>query len=91
MREQAANGLYACPCCGYATVSEVGTYEICPICFWEDDGQDDPHATNDRGGPNRVSLTVGRENYRNVGASDPKDLDHVRSPTPDDVRLREIN
>ena len=28
-----------CPCCGYPTLSEEppGTYEICPVCFWEDD------------------------------------------------------
>jgi hypothetical protein len=21
-----------------------GGWDICPVCFWEDDGQDDPHA-----------------------------------------------
>nr|WP_315363599.1 CPCC family cysteine-rich protein [Cytobacillus firmus] len=30
---------YACPCCGYKTLQQEppGTYEICEICFWEDD------------------------------------------------------
>lgn len=30
---------YTCPCCGYKTLREEppGTYEICSICFWEDD------------------------------------------------------
>lgn len=30
---------YTCPCCGYKTLDEKppGTYEICDICFWEDD------------------------------------------------------
>jgi hypothetical protein len=30
----------ACPACGFRTVSEntYGTYNICPICGWEDDG-----------------------------------------------------
>lgn len=30
---------YTCPCCGYKTLEEEvrGSYEICPICFWEDD------------------------------------------------------
>ena len=30
--------LFACPCCLYQTIKERGQYEICPVCFWEDDG-----------------------------------------------------
>lgn len=30
--------LQKCPCCGYRTLRERGDYEICKICFWEDDG-----------------------------------------------------
>lgn len=26
-----------CPCCGYLTLVERGGYDICPVCFWEDD------------------------------------------------------
>lgn len=39
--------LYACPCCGYKTLTEgynpaEGTgYCICPFCNWEDDGTTD--------------------------------------------------
>ena len=31
---------YTCPCCGYKTLDEKppGTYAICSICYWEDDG-----------------------------------------------------
>ncbi|MBW4450056.1 MAG: hypothetical protein KME38_25295 [Spirirestis rafaelensis WJT71-NPBG6] len=32
---------YHCPCCSYKTLLERGGYEICPVCFWEDDGQDE--------------------------------------------------
>lgn len=29
---------FPCPCCGYLVFSEPpGTYEICPVCGWEDD------------------------------------------------------
>jgi len=28
---------YSCPCCGYLTLPERGAYDICPVCFWEDD------------------------------------------------------
>lgn len=30
--------VYACPCCGHRVLDAApGSYEICPICFWEDD------------------------------------------------------
>ncbi len=29
---------YTCPCCGYKTLDEIGGYDICPYCKWEDDG-----------------------------------------------------
>lgn len=30
--------LYTCPCCGYKVFSEPpGSYQICPVCNWEDD------------------------------------------------------
>lgn len=28
---------YKCPCCGCYTLDERGAYDICPVCFWEDD------------------------------------------------------
>jgi len=30
---------YPCPCCGYRTLISPppGTYDICEVCFWEDD------------------------------------------------------
>jgi hypothetical protein len=53
-------GMIACPCCGRATLTARGTYQICPVCFWEDDGQDTADADVMRGGPNHVSLRDGR-------------------------------
>ncbi|MFF4227749.1 CPCC family cysteine-rich protein [Streptomyces sp. NPDC001820] len=55
---KAEDGPYLCPCCGFVTLGERGNYEICSVCFWEDDGQDDDDADRVRGGPNgRLSLT----------------------------------
>jgi len=55
---------YTCPCCGYPTLGERGAYDICGLCNWEDDGQDDPHADEVWGGPNgSYSLTEARENF----------------------------
>jgi len=53
-----------CPCCGYPTLEERGNFEICILCNWEDDGQDDPYADEVWGGPNGdYSLTEARKNY----------------------------
>ena len=52
-----------------------GGFEICPVCFWQDDGQDDHDADEVRGGPNRdLSLSQACRNYRELGASDRRDL-----------------
>jgi hypothetical protein len=75
-----------CPCCGFRTLDERGMYDICPICFWEDDGQDDRDADKVRGGPNRsLSLTDARRNFREFGACDRRSLQFVRKPTPDEL------
>ncbi len=56
---------YTCPCCGYPTLPERAGYDICELCNWEDDGQDDPHADEIWGGPNGVySLAEARLNFK---------------------------
>jgi hypothetical protein len=49
--------LFSCPCCGYHTLQEKppGTFDICPVCEWEDDlvQFNDPDFS---GGANTVSL-----------------------------------
>lgn len=73
---------YRCPCCASLTLCGRGMFEICPVCFWEDDGQDEHDADIARGGPNRsLSLKAARQNYAGCGAADPTDLKHVRTPT----------
>jgi hypothetical protein len=80
---------YRCPCCRYVTLEERGSYDICPICFWEDDGQDDHDADVVRGGPNgRLSLIAARKNFDASGASEPRRAAFVRSPTPSEHHAR---
>jgi hypothetical protein len=75
-----------CPCCGCRTLSERGCFEICPVCFWEDDGQDDTDADDVRGGPNRgLSLSDARANYRRIRACDQQSVNHVRQPKPEEL------
>lgn len=69
-------------------MGDAGNYEICEICFWEDDGQDDPEASENWGGPNYVSLEEGRANFQNIGVSDPKDKRCVRKPKDADINIR---
>lgn len=48
---------FACPCCSFLTLTELppGTFEICPVCYWEDDNVQfaDPEYV---GGANRINL-----------------------------------
>ncbi len=77
---------FKCPCCGYLTLDELGANDICPVCFWEDDGQGDEHADEVWGGPNyELSLTQARENYRTIKASRMKCVKYVRTPNPEEI------
>jgi hypothetical protein len=60
--------LFRCPCCGFHSLSERSVWEICVICWWEDDGQDDPRADEIWGGPNKqYSLSAARANFLSHG------------------------
>ncbi len=59
---------YICPCCFLPTLSSRNEFDICPVCFWEDDGQDSDDADMVRGGPNKdYSLTEARLNFEKYG------------------------
>lgn len=76
---------WSCPCCGNRTLEEEppGTFEICPVCFWEDDNVqfEDPDF---RGGANVVSLNEARNNFVAFGASEERSRNNVRPPRPDE-------
>jgi hypothetical protein len=63
-----------------------GSYEICPVCFWEDDlvQNEDPSYA---GGANQVSLNEARRNYIEFGAAEARCRAHVRQPKADEVPL----
>jgi hypothetical protein len=86
IRERSCEQSYRCPCCRYRTLYERGGFEICPVCFWEDDGQDNEDADSVRGGPNgSLSLTQARENYARHGTCDPRFVENVRPPQPEEM------
>jgi hypothetical protein len=77
---------YRCPCCKSKTLRGRGHFEGCPVCFWEDDGQDDQDADRARGGPNGgISLTQARKNYAVFGAAQERFVGKVRKPRPEEV------
>lgn len=80
--------LYPCPCCGYRTLQHEppGTYLICPICFWEDDGDTGATSGHRWGGSNQVCLRQAQRNFVTLGACESQWLQDVRSPLPGDVR-----
>jgi hypothetical protein len=72
---------FRCPCCGYLTMPErtPGTFEICPVCFW----QDDPLQYSDpeyEGGANTISLNQARANFHLFGAVEQRFIKDVRKP-----------
>jgi hypothetical protein len=73
----------ACPCCGCRTLGSRGNDFICPVCWWQDDGQDNRDADTVRGGPNHhLSLTQARANVLEHGIADPArhDLQKMQDP-----------
>lgn len=66
--------LFTCPCCNYKTILEKGNYEICPICFWEDDGSNDllkySHV-------NHMTLKNAKDNFKTKGVILDKFLEYI--------------
>lgn len=80
VRRGPEGGPYACPCCRFITLGERGMYQICPVCFWEDDGADDRSA-DEVGGPNgSLTLRQAREKFARLGACDESAVRRVRGP-----------
>ena len=78
-----------CPCCKCRTLRERGGYEICRVCLWEDDGQDDFDAEDVRGGPNgSLSLVQARSNYHQFGACEERFKDSVRKALPEELPIQ---
>jgi len=77
---------YKCPCCGFLTLDEQppGTFEICPVCYWEDDlvQYNDP---NYEGGANQISLKQARANFKEFGACCKEFIERVRAPLDSEV------
>jgi hypothetical protein len=77
---------FRCPCCKCKTLHGRGHFELCPVCWWEDDGQDDADAERVLGGPNgELSLRRAQTNFQTFGAAEEIFKDRVRPPEPDEL------
>ena len=79
-------GRYPCPCCGHLTYNHKpsGIYEICEVCYWEDD----PKAYQDPSSPknvNSVSLEQAQKNFKEFGACRRDMIGHVRKPLRNEI------
>lgn len=74
---------YPCPCCGRLVFSEPpGSYDICPVCYWEDDLVQlrFPYMR----GANHVNLIEAQHNYQAYGACEPRWCAFVRPAAADE-------
>ncbi len=75
---------YPCQCCGHLTVEEK--FDICPVCYWEDD----PHQAecpDCAAGANGVSLVQAKRNYALFGACEEDFAARVREPLPEEIPM----
>lgn len=67
-----------CPVCLNYTLKRrnplIAAYNICPVCYWEDDDW------FGGGGANDPDLITARQNYLNFGAIEKRFIQHVRKP-----------
>jgi hypothetical protein len=62
-----------------------GSFEICPVCFWEDDNVRFRRPAME-GGTNPVSLVEAQRNYQECGARSPRARKFVRRPAGNEPR-----
>ena len=76
---------YPCPCCGHVTLgAPPGSYEICDVCFWEDDAVQ-LRWTDWGGGANGPSLIDAQRNYVELGAVEERFTRAVRTALVDEA------
>jgi hypothetical protein len=68
------------------TLEAPGALALCPVCWWEDDGQEDADASDVRLTVNGdLSLQEARNFYARCGAAHPRFLPYVRKPMETDL------
>ena len=70
---------FCCSCYGCKTLQAPNALDLCPVCWWEDDGQEDGDASEIRLTVNgQLSLSEARDYCAKIGGAHPP----VRAPRP---------
>ena len=81
-----AESTFRCPCCGSRTLTTPDAMELCPVCWWEDDGQDWEDAAAVHSTVNgELSLIEARQNFQRCGAAHPRFVRFVRKALPEEA------
>ncbi|NMG65844.1 hypothetical protein GPA19_12895 [Azoarcus indigens] len=72
-----AQAFEQCDCCDYFTIPEGEDFEICPVCFWEQDASGISEPSQPSGANHGLSLLEGRENFKTLGACDKRFISNV--------------
>ena len=79
---------YPCSCCGYRVFARApGSYDICPVCGWEDDALQLEYATTLAGGANALSLFEAQR----VGHADRPSFEREPGWRPIDLAVDEFD
>lgn len=81
-------GPHRCPCCDYFTLHGRGQREVCPVCYWEDDGTE-LDTLDDESPVNHTTLRTARLNFERMGAADAAAVSLVATPEERDGLRRE--
>lgn len=76
---------YRCLCCGYKTLDNQGAFDLCPVCFWEDDSYPQDDGTIIFAGVNRSTLKQSQKNYQKFRASELDYIEYVRLPKAEEI------
>ena len=63
-----------CPCCGYKTLTERRAWDICEVCYWEDDIVENLDIES---AANRMTLRQAKENFKKIGACEARLLQYT--------------
>jgi hypothetical protein len=84
--------MFPCPCCGYVVFAEPpGSYNVCPVCDWEDDALQLEFATSLAGGANPSTLLDAQRDFATRAARLARKRPDARYPLERDPTWRPID